>query len=297
MGSLEVSISRFFCYQNSWAGFVLLSLSSLSMVELGVCRGSSFLLGTLESFVSRKQMDVYRIAEVGSCLLLSGFSAASLFFSEAERIISKNQRGDGGWTDVEESMWCLLFLKHVGHDLNSSPMIRGYEWLRANRNPSGGWGKNSRDFPRIPLTSLMIIFHPEIVGFDDVRWLVQKVNEDLSEAFFLTYKVSMPLYALAQERYSPIVSKDQTDQWIERLSSQQNPDGGFAPWKGHPSGSDIVSSGYALLAFGNYGGNRACLDWILKNQFKSGIWPYHYIEHGVCVGVLALTKTNVSNEK
>lgn len=268
------------------------------MVESAFVRCVLFLLGCLRDFLNRSMKEMSRIAEVGSCLRMLGVSSDNSIFSELREVILNSQRDDGGWTDVEETMWCLYFLKSFDCTSCSDVLANGYAWLRRYRKTQNGWGRNDRDFSRIPLTSLIILLHPEVTETNDVKWLIDEVEEELAGSFFLTYKLSLPIYLL---KNNPIFSCEKRHRWLHLLKSQQNEDGGFAPWKNHPVGSEVVSSGYALLAFQEeseyeecYG---KCLRWILKNQLTDGSWPYHYIEHGTCVGALAISREKTKNER
>ena len=70
------------------------------------------------------------------------------------------------------------------------------------------------------------------------------------------------------------------------MSDEQNPDGGFAPWKGHPIGSEPWSTGVCLLGLTSYPDLveipviTNTLQWLEKNQLFNGLWPCHYIEEG-----------------
>lgn len=73
---------------------------------------------------------------------------------------------------------------------------------------------------------------------------------------------------------------------VEYLMSEQNDDDGFAPWKGHPVGSEPWSTGIDLLGLTAFPDMvkpevvESTLDWLRRNQLPNGLWPCHYIEEG-----------------
>ena len=251
-------------------------------------RSFHFLLETLEVFLSRREIEVERLASTASSLLLAGAASGGSIFNRAGRFVQLKQLQDGGWSNVEETIWCAYLLKRLGH--YDDNVRRACDWLLNNKSSNGGWGRSSRDFPRIPLTSWVAILFPDLLGASDIEWLIDKVEEEVSMDFFLSYKVSLPLFALRSLKKVPYRYESK---WSELLVSQQNNDGGFSPWKSHPIGSEVVSTSYAFLALSHYACfesvSERCLKWMFKNQLLDGSWPYHYIDHGTCLGVLALS--------
>lgn len=251
-------------------------------------RSFHFLLETLEIFLSKQEIEVGRVASVASSLLSAGADPSSQIFNKAGRFVQLKQLQDGGWSDVEETIWCVYLLKRLGNYDHS--VKKAYTWLLNSKSFNGGWGRSSRDFPRIPLTSWIAILFPDLLGVSDIEWLIDKVEEEISMDFFLSYKVSLPLFALKNIEKVP---HEYESKWSELLASQQNDDGGFSPWKSHPVGSEIVSTSYAFLALSHYARfesiNERCLKWVFNNQLLDGSWPYHYMDHGACLGMLALS--------
>jgi hypothetical protein len=261
------------------------------MSDVFLLRAVFFLCGVLKSFVD-KGMEIERSARVAVCLLRVGVCAENQLFYRLKEEIIRRQLKDGGWRNVEETVWCMEVLKILRYKENSFTIERARSWLNKQKSHTGGWGQSIRDFPRIPLTSWIMLLHFELLNWKDIDWLIDSVEEDISNgsSFFLTYKLSLPVVAFRKRS----VCLQNEDEWLGILALQQNDDGGFSPWKNHPIGSEIVSSAYALCAF--YKQKKyesvfnACLQWILKNQLSNGSWPYHYIEYGACMGVFALSE-------
>lgn len=247
-----------------------------------------FILNGLKIFIS-KNMEIERSARMGSVLVNIGINKDTKVFSELIKQIISSQKDDGGWRNVEESLWCAEMLKRLDYDKDAE---RACGWLISQKSAYGGWGQNSRDFARIPLTSLLLLFHNNIFKEIDIEWLINAIKEEVisSPDVFLTYKISLPIAALKKHGFD-IPKKEEL---LELLVSQQNEDGGFGPWKNHPIKSDIISSAYAIMALigeKKYELNLCnCLKWLIDAQLDNGGWPYHYIDHGSCMGALSIHK-------
>ena len=117
----------------------------------------------------------------------------------------------------------------------------------------------------------------------------------LSEKNSLTYKAAYTLLAFAKNNYQTITRSLTTDT-VNWLIEQQERDGGFAPWKGHPVGSNIYCTSVSCLALLNYKDRvpKSVFDnaykYIINSQLKNGIWAYHEIEDGAAWGVRALAE-------
>jgi hypothetical protein len=117
----------------------------------------------------------------------------------------------------------------------------------------------------------------------------------ISEQNSLTYKAGYSLMAFQRCRYTPsdgtIISKT-----IDWLSKNQEEDGGFSPWKGHPVDSDVYCTSIALLGLmhssetGTLTVLKRGLYWLLNTRLKTGLWKYHEIEDGASWGLLTATE-------
>jgi len=257
----------------------------------------SWVQDTIIDFIGRR-MEIDRLSQLGYALLrtnelLSGqYSPKQEIIDELFAQIVQEQKRDGGWKDVEETMWALAALKYSKKDQES--LNNGYGWLKKQRAYSGGWGRSKRDFARIPVTCRIAILHGNICNKSDFDLILSELDNEVLDpknTFFLTYKVALPLMAFKKNNLT-ISNKNQL---CKLLSKEQNDDGGYAPWKNHPITSEIHSSAYALMAFlqdSRYDKEAAgIIRWMYESQLSDGSWPSHFIDCGTSIGLLALIET------
>lgn len=208
------------------------------------------------------------------------------FQNEAMNVVQEKQRDDGGWSDVLETAWALDFL---GRKSSTGKLDEDYKkgmaWLEREKTVRGAWGRTSRDISRIPVTGWVLTLLPELADEKSLSWLENEWKKDLNSETKLTYKGALTLMAFAATKARP---KDESliHETIEYLMTEQNEDGGYAPWKGHPVGSEPWSTGIDLLGLTAFPELvkpevlEMTLDWLGKNQLTNGLWPCHYIEEG-----------------
>ncbi len=194
-----------------------------------------------------------------------------------------DQKQDGGWSDVYETAMVSFLIKDIPN--LKLHFNRALEWLRAQKIKNAGWGRTKRDIPRIPVTGLVLTLLPELADESSLSWLEEEWKKDLNSETKLTYKGAFTLMAFAATQFNPKDSSLMTGT-IEYLMSEQNNDGGFAPWKNHPVGSEPWSTGInliGLLSFPELVKQKIIektLFWLAENQLPNGLWPCHYIEEG-----------------
>jgi len=82
---------------------------------------------------------------------------------------------------------------------------------------------------------------------------------------------------------------------MDWLASQQEENGGFAPWRRHPVGANIYCTAIAVLGLLSYWKKMyfdqiiGAYEYMKMTQLNSGIWPYHEIEDGSSWGLYAMT--------
>lgn len=240
-----------------------------------------------------KRIEIARIVRVAVLLIASGASKKNSIFQEIAKLCSILQKDDGGWIDVEDSMWSVAFLKEF--EEYSQEYERGLEWLRKQQLESGGWGRTSRDIGRIPVTGVLLYLLPELSNKHSLEWLESEWKKEFRLNPKLTYKAAFILMALesCNYKFNDVYLFNNTFNW---LASQQNEDYGWGPCKGHPVGTTPFCTGVALTGLLQYP-NRADpnviangLKWIEKNQLEDGLWPDHYIEEGSIWSFYALTE-------
>lgn len=266
----------------------MLQTCAMDMSRQGVNALSYFLRQAI-----LQEQETTRIARVGYALLLAGCSTRGTFpSSEVASFILSTQQEDGGWADVEETLWCLGYLAAYNNKYGRQ-ISHGIEWLKSIQLPCGGWGKSERDQPRIPITALAAVLVPEIVSGAGLRWLAQQWESDLESPTQLTYKGAF--FLLAHRHNQASYDTNLKNRTIDYLIGEQEEDGGFGPWKGHPVGSDPWSTGIVLWGLSSVGElmprytvKRALL-WLESSQLSNGLWPYHYLDDGAAMALIGVS--------
>jgi squalene cyclase len=261
-------------------------------MEPAIQHGIDSLSNIIREFLY-KDIELLRVCRTAILLKECGVSPYNIVFDELARKCIKNQRKDGGWTDVEETLWCAAFLDFYE---NHSESVKGaIKWLQGQEQKDGGWGRSVRDKARIPLTSLLHCFLPQLKSDIRLKWLENKWHQEQKMNPNLTYKVALIIMAFSRNDYKP-ENNQLINKAIGWLCGQQNEDGGWGPWKDHPVGSDPWSSGICLVSVTHFPGKvptkviKDGLQWILKKQLPDGLWPYHYLEDGSSWALYALIK-------
>lgn len=262
-----------------------------SETELALQRGITSLLQTTNNFL-QKEVELTRICRLATLLINSGINPNAFLFKKiAERCIA-NQKNDGGWADVPETMWCTCFL-NLQIDYNDH-VEKALKWLNSQSPDGQGWGNSSRDSSRITVTGMMLYFLPQLSFKSHLKWLENEWKKERQNEPCLGYKAAFTLMAFWKNSYKPD-DKEIIPETIRWLIGQQNEDGGWAPWKGHPVGSDPWCTGICLVSLIQYPeefpGTALWngMGWIKEKQLPNGLWPYHYIDDGSAWAQYALT--------
>ena len=261
---------------------------NMSLVENAVNGLAYFLYSGLQ-----QKLEPIRLARAGYALLASGCSVKGDFPGDnLASYLVETQQEDGGWADVEETLWCLGDLSAFGERCGKQ-IVNGQKWLVSVQLPCGAWGKGSRDQPRIPITALAATLAPEIVSSAGLEWLKQQWEVDLNNSTQLTYKGAFFLLAYAHNSAS--YDKNLVNRTIAYLNGEQEKDGGFGPWREHPMGGDPWSTGVALWGLSRVGElapnqtiERA-LSWLQSKQLPNGLWPYHYLDDGTAMALIGVS--------
>lgn len=260
----------------------------MSLIE----NAASGLAHSLHSGLQQK-LEPIRLARAGYALLASGCSVKSDFPTHnLTSYLVETQRKDGGWADVEETLWCLGYLSAFGERYEDQS-DSSKKWLASVRLPCGAWGESERDQPRIPLTALTSVLVPEVVDSSALKWLANQWEADLASPTQLTYKGAF--YLLTQAHSQASFDQELTDRTISYLNGEQEDDGGFGPWKGHPAGSDPWSTGVVLWGLSRVGeviprhAVEGALSWLESRQLPNGLWPYHYLDDGAAMALMGVS--------
>ncbi len=239
------------------------------------------------------ELEAGRLARAGYALLAGGCSIKGDFPGDnLSSYLAGSQQKDGGWADVEETLWCLGYLAAIGerYEVQSN---RGKKWLASKQLPCGAWGKSERDQPRIPVTALASALVPDIVDCTALKWLANQWEADLDSSTQLTYKGAF--FLISQVHNQASYDEELVSRTIKYLSDEQEEDGGFSPWKGHPVGSNPWSTGVVLWGLSGVGGLipkhtiKLALSWLKSKQLSNGLWPYHYLDDGTAMALIGIS--------
>ncbi|MDR3110662.1 MAG: terpene cyclase/mutase family protein, partial [Planctomycetaceae bacterium] len=236
-----------------------------------------------------KGIENARITKTAALLLMSGVSP-SCIDKKIVQSVADSQLDDGGWLGIGETFWSIAFLRFYSELKHKIPPA--LEWLRQQTDRNGGFGRTKRDMRRIPVTGQLLFLLPELAEQNHLQWLE---HTWLGERNSLTYKAAYTLMAFAINQYKP-QDKELIQSTTEWLASQQQSDGGFAPWKDHPVKPDIFCTAIAalgLLAYGKQSYKKqilAAYHFMANTQLPNGIWAFHEIEDGASWGLYAMTK-------
>ena len=264
---------------------------------------SSLALSRLLHHIGSEILEPIRVARCGWAIIHAGTDSKAHFWGVVESILKTSQFSDSGWADVEETAWTASFIWHLKRADDPS-VSSAIQWLKTNRHVSGGWGKHSRDRARIPTTALILTLLPEAGSDEDYEWVAQEWAKDLSGSVQLSYKAGF--YLLVAGHASIQGESELIDRTIKHLIRDQNDDGGFAPWKNHPIGSDPWSTGVVLWGLSKWIDrvNPAVIEralyWLEVTQLPSGYWPYHYLDEGTSyalIGAVSAMRAMASRDK
>ncbi len=264
--------------------------SEVSLIESALIGLAHFLHSGLQ-----QALEAVRLGRAGYALLLGGCSVKGNFPGQllASYLVIA-QRQDGGWSDVEETLWCLGFLSYF-EDQFQEEINQGRKWLALNRLPCGAWGKSNRDQPRIPITALVTVLVPGVTDKTSLEWLDNQWEADLDSPTQLSYKGAF--YLISQKHSEASSNTDLIDRTINYLVGEQFDGDGYGPWKDHPAGSDPLSTGIVLWGLSTLGKQapkrtiERSVSWLEATQLPNGLWPYHYIDDGSSMALMGLSKS------
>ena len=257
-------------------------------IEIAVTALSDFIFhGTTRS------IEPIRLAKAGYVLLSVGCSVRGSFpGGQLSQHLILSQQTDGGWADVEETLWCLGYLAHFGSSY-AKEISKGNKWLMSVKLPCGAWGRSNRDQPRIPVTALASIVVPEVVNTNSIEWITNCWEADLNGPTPLTYKGAF--FLLSRDHGKLVTNDALIKRTITYLENEQSDDGGFGPWKGHPVGSDPWSTGIVLWGLSTIGKQaprstiERAISWLESKQLPNGFWPYHYLDNGTAMALIGIS--------
>lgn len=237
--------------------------------------------------MKRKNIELSRIVKCATQLIMSGVTPNSIPKSILNSLI-ESQNIDGGFVSNVDTIWNIKFLEYYPDYKKERELAK--KWLLMQQK-EGGFGRSARDMVRIPVTGLAYYLLPELCNCSGNLFSLENLWK--LEMNSLTYKASYTLMAFKKNEYKP-ADNSLIKETIEWLENQQEIDGGFSPWKGHPVGTNIYCTAVSclgLLAYPEYCSedviNKA-YRYMINTQLKNGLWAYHELEDGAAWGLRAL---------
>lgn len=254
------------------------------------------LLNVLSRFLARG-IELERIARVYWALTDCGVTVPLVLQEKLLRRILAEQRDDGGWIGLFDTMWIILALRRICLDFDRQVIAKAIAFIKKNENSGGGWGRCLRDMSRVPVTGAIIWLVPEARSSQSYRWLLNEWTREWDKTGnepSLTYKGAFTLLAFqhydADDTILPVLRD--TAVW---LAGQQDPSGGFGPWKGHPIGVLPSITGLCCEALSSQRLVNTFRETLVKaarhliaTQIANGLWPDHYIDVGSAYAMHAL---------
>jgi squalene cyclase len=259
---------------------------------LSLQRGVFALISVVKDFL-RKEIELERTCRVALLLCRSGVDSNVSIFQYLAKKCASEQKGDGGWLGVTDTLWCASFLSLYGD--YSESVQKALTWLDKQKHDDGSWGRFKRDKGRIPITGLILSFLPQLASQSSLEWLEREWEREREIEPKLTYKAAFTLMAFKANAYQPS-DEALIPQAMEWLANQQSDDFGWGPCKNHPVGSTPFCTGLALLGLLQYPEYisrdvfRKGLVWLVQNQLPEGLWADHYIEEGSSWAFYALSQ-------
>jgi prenyltransferase beta subunit len=136
---------------------------------------------------------------------------------------------------------------------------------------------------------------PDIVDDKALTWVSEQWEADLAGPTPLTYKGAF--YLLSTSHLQAHSGGELIERTITYLEQEQNEDGGFGPWKGHPIGSCPWTTGVVLWGLSKAASKvssntvRRAMSWLESKQLPNGLWPYHYLDDATSMVLIGLSST------
>lgn len=264
-------------------------------------KSSITLLNVLVGFLNRG-IELERLSRVVWALSETNMHLNSALRERILKTITSQQKPDGGWTGIFDTMWNIVALKKLACGKELKSIQAGYKFLHNNRNPDGGWGRSLRDFSRIPVTGALLWLLPELRDENAYVWLHKEWNSEWnpnSDDISLTYKGAFTILAHSGKDLKSL--NNIFGSTLDWLISQQDPNGGFGPWKGHPIGTVPSITGPVLTSLTFFQSKddakssiKRAVKHIIDSQLLTGFWADHYIEVGSAYIHYALYKACLS---
>ena len=175
----------------------------------------------------RKNIELSRIVKTSALLTLSGVPP-NCIDENIVKSCAENQFDDGGFAGNTDTIWSICLLRQ--YPVYTRQTNAAMEWLEGNSGENGGFGRTKRDMHRIPVTGLALYLLPQLAQEKHLKWLETAWTSEINS---LTYKAAYTLMAFNKNNYMP-QDKKLIDRTIDWLVSQQEDNGGFAPWLKHP---------------------------------------------------------------
>jgi squalene-hopene/tetraprenyl-beta-curcumene cyclase len=273
----------------------LLALRHFPEYSLAVQQGISLLVSFQNAdgglpFITG--LEIFCTATAG--LALAGAGGNPVTLRRMADYLVNQQQPDGGWayaedvhqTDVDDTSYCLEFLRAVNPTRYAGSIARAEAYLISMQNNDGGFptfiaGSHSE----IAMTAAAINamassprHHPELL-VRGVRYIIENQKADgtferswsLSETNAI-FRALLAMQALPENAsYLKPALKIAEKRSLDYLRSSQNKDGGWGQLADDPS--DAISTSYALIAISHFDDHTTLkrgVDYLIRQQQSHG---------------------------
>jgi len=207
--------------------------------------------------------------------------------SKIKLMVLREQKKDGGWNDLEESVYCGNFLLLTNKDSKDSytnhSLKKFINFITLESRDRNAFGNTKRDRMRIGITSRVLIFLSKInnrkININpSLNWLHEEYSSDLKKNILVCYKAADIL--LVNFIYN-FLSKKEVANLINFLYRNKQKDG-WGVRKRHPAGSIPSITGKVLLSLKIYEKKYPTIQKMFFSEIdfeKLGVNKKFYKEH------------------
>lgn len=202
------------------------------------------------SLIPGDESDAEVTAITVQALLAKGFGTGAPTINRAVAYLIKQQREDGSWNgNTAHTIFALVALKMADRD--PKVIFKGLTWLDEAQNVNGSWGRELGApgnilYTAAVLSGLKRLVTPRYSSLNKAaNWLADpnRMNDDGAWSLKRLSTSEVMVTSWVLQGLSATYDVDDRLVWLKKM---QNPDHGFANFKGKPSDPEITA--YVILA-------------------------------------------------
>lgn len=201
------------------------------------------------SLIPGDESDAEVTAITVQALLAKGFGTGAPTINRAVAYLIKQQREDGSWNgNTAHTIFALVALKMADRD--PKVIFKGLTWLDEAQNANGSWGRELGApgnilYTAAVLSGLKRLVTPRYSSLNKAaNWLADpnRMNDDGAWSLKRLSTSEVMVTSWVLQGLSATYDVDDRLVWLKKM---QNPDHGFANFKGKPSDPEITA--YVIL--------------------------------------------------